>query len=156
MSHEITDAVHTPYDPLDFGFDPNQVDTTYPIIPAGPYPATITKAEVKVKEDGTRQIKVQYQIDQEVTAESGAIIPAGFHKLSKTYSLKEEALPFVMRLHDAVHGSKKGSRPPLDPREWEGKQILLNVTIDAERTDKETGKEYPRGNSVGNTSYLRR
>lgn len=151
-----TDTPSINPDPFDFGFDPNQVDTTYPIIPAGPYPATITKAEVKIKDDGTKQIHVKYQIDQEVTAESGAIIPAGFHKLSKTYSLSEEALPFVMRLHDAVHGSKKGTRPPLDPSVWEGKQILLNVTTEPERTDPKTGREFPRGNSVGQTSYLRR
>jgi hypothetical protein len=140
--------------PLDLGFDPNSVDTSYPIIPAGTYKAGITKTEIKSKSSGEGEVlKVSFQIDQEVTTESGALIPAGMHKLSKSYSLDPEHAAFIIRLHDAVHGSKQGTRPDLVPADWEGKQILLQVKIEPERTDK--GREYPRGNSVGSTSFLR-
>jgi len=147
---------HSANAPLDFGFDVNTVDTGYPIIPSGTYKATIQKVDVKDKADGQGQVlKVTFVIDQEVTAESGALIPPGFHKLSKSYSLDPEHVSFILRLHDAVHGSKKGTRPPVVPNEWEGKSIALGVSIDAERTDPKTGREYARSNNVATTSYLR-
>jgi len=156
----------TPYDkydfptttePLDtdFGFDPNAIDTDYPIIVPGPYRATISKAEKKVKDDGTKQIRVVFQIDDECKTESGTLIPGGFHKLSKTYAMSEAARPFVARLLDAVYNCKKGSRPAINPSDWEGKQVLLDVKIDPERVDPRTGFEYARGNSINNTMALR-
>jgi hypothetical protein len=153
----------TPYDtydpnadgPIDFGFDPNEVDTEYPIILPGVYRATVSRAEQKKKPDGTPQIKVTFQIDDEVKSESGALIPGGFHKLTKTYATSEKARPFLLRLHDAVHGSKKGTRPVIEPSLWEGKQILLEVKVDPDRQDPVTGHEYSRSNSVNNTMFLR-
>lgn len=160
-----TTTMPTPYDTPDsyatnpqipdFGFDPNEVQTDYAVILPGVYRATVSKAEVKTKDDGSPQIKVFFQIDDEVKSEDGALIPGGFHKLVKTYSTSEKARPFLLRLHDAVHGSKKGTRPVIEPSLWEGKQILLEVQVDPERTDPVTGHEYSRSNSVKNTMFLR-
>ena len=142
--------------PLSFGFDINDLETSYPVIVAGPYRATVSSVEMKDKVSGDGQIlRVVFQVDDEAKTESGATLPSGIHRLSKSYSLDPEHAQFLVRLHDAVHGSKKGSRPPMIPAQWQGKQVLLDVGIDPERVDPRTGKEFPRGNSVKNTSWLR-
>ena len=152
----ISTPYHSANTPLSFGFDINDLETTYPVIVAGPYRATVSSVEMKDKVSGDGQIlRVVFQVDDEAKTETGATLPGGMHRLSKSYSLDPEHAQFLVRLHDAVHGSKKGSRPPMIPAQWQGKQVLLDVGIDPERVDQRTGKEFPRGNSVKNTSHLR-
>lgn len=109
-------------DPLGFdNFDPNEVDTSRPVIPAGDHVMRVKSLEVKEsKKDPTkRNLCVTFETVSAVSLPDGRQINPGF-LLSKYYPLQQSDNPAapdfrvdLTRLIDGVLGTSRGDRPDL-------------------------------------------
>lgn len=127
-------------DPLGLGLDLSQVDTSRPCLPEGLYVLEVGAVELKANKAETgRNLVVQFKTVTDAMDHTGAkLIPVGF-AVTKYYPMQQSDNPKapdfkrdLAFLQDAVEGTKQGERPPFNPFNYVGMQVLAKLRVRAD------------------------
>lgn len=136
-------------DPLGLGIDLSGVDTSRPALPEGMY--VLEVKDVK-REQNKAQTGFNLVVAFATTSDSPDVtgeknIAAGF-QVRKYYPLQQsdnaKAPDFkadLARLQDAVEGTEQGNRPPFNPFNYVGRQVMAKLKV-------ETTDEYGTQNNI--------
>ncbi len=137
-------------DPLGLGLDLSTVDTSRPVLPESLYVLEVGNVEVanKKDDDTKRNLVITFKTTVDSPDATGErIISAGF-QITKYYPLQQsdkEKAPDYRRdlavLQDAMEGTKQGERPPFNPFNYIGRQVLAKVKIKPATDDFGAGNE---------------
>lgn len=140
-------------DPLDTKVD--DIDVSYPVIPAGLYTLGIKSAEVKPSKKGGQNLVVQFETKEATQSVKGEQVAAGFvltNNVGLTPTEKYSAIDIGKRIASICQSAQLLGVSPRDiindPKKLVGRTVLAKVQVSAERTDKETGSVYPERSEI--------
>lgn len=151
-------------DPLNFQLDLNDTDTSAPVLVEGTYIARIEKADVVENTAKTgHNLCVIFATTAPATSTAGAErgvegdVAAGW-KLRRYYSLqpslKNPDFDFrkgLAELQDAALKCERGARPPFNPNDLLGKEVVIKVKVRVPTDGPYAGQP---GNDIANVRPL--
>jgi|SRR6266536_97819 len=135
-------------DPLDVNVD--DIDFSYPIIPAALYDFRIKSVEVKPNKEGSGENLVfQLATQTEIQSVKGESVPIGFvltHNISLRETEKYTLIEIGKRIAAVAQAAQVRGVTPRDiirnPQQLVGRVVTAKVQISKERTDARTGTTY--------------
>lgn len=150
LRSEAEEYVEAGSDPLGLGLDLSGVDTSRPALEEGLYVLAVkdVKKEPSKKTPGNHNLLVVFETTSDATDVTGEKTISPGYQIRKYYPLQQSTndkapdyKADLARLQDAVEGTEQGNRPPFNPFNYVGRQVLAKLKV--ENTD-----EYGNQNAI--------